>query len=154
IALPASPAPITRVNVALPKSGVDLTAAGGFIAEHSETPNESRWTAFGRPAQAVTLTWKRKVDDRRAELPLRVRARVTEAAGLADDACQISAAVRVEVLQGLARELAIAIPAGLVVNEVNGATVADWDASGGNLLRVRLLEPTATEVSLIVSGEA
>jgi hypothetical protein len=153
IALPASPAPITRVTLALPKSGVDLTAAGGLIAEHTEATNESRWTAFGRPAQALALTWKRKVDDRRAEQPLRVRARVTELAGLGDDACQISAAVRVEVLQGLAREVGIAIPAGLVVNEVNGATIADWDASSGNLLRVRLLEPTATEISLVVSGD-
>src|SRR5439155_23004265 len=60
---------------------------------------------------------------------------------------------RVEILQGLAREITIAIPIGLTVNEVNGATVADWE-TGGGLLRVKLLEPTATEVSLIVSGDA
>src|SRR5437870_884070 len=83
---PASPSPISRVRLALPKSGVDLTVGGGFIADHGETANESRWTAFGRPAQALTLTWKRKVDDRRAEQPLRVRARVTELAGLGEDA--------------------------------------------------------------------
>ena len=86
----------------------------------------------------MTMTWKRKVDDRRADQPLRVRARITEVAGLAEDVCQITAAVRVEILQGLAREVALTIPAGLVVNQVNGATVADWDASGG-LLLVKLL---------------
>ena len=99
------------------------------------------------------MTWKRKVDDRRAEQPLRVRARVTQMVGLGEDACQVAAAVRVEVLQGLAREVSVVIPAGLVVNQVNGATVADWDSSNG-LLRVRLLEPTATEVSFVVSAEA
>src|SRR4029453_16864251 len=99
------------------------------------------------------MAWKRRVDDRRADQPLRVRARITEVAGLAEDVCQITAAVRVEILQGLAREVALTIPAGLVVNQVNAATVADWDASGG-LLLVKLLEPTATEVSFVVSGDA
>ena len=42
--------------------------------------------------------------------------------------------------------------AGLVVNQVNGATVGDWDAAGGTL-RVRLLEPVATETSFVVQGE-
>jgi hypothetical protein len=74
IALPASPSPISRAALVLPTTGVDLTLNGGFVAEHAETANESRWTAFGRPNQPLTLSWKRKVDDRRAELPLRVRA--------------------------------------------------------------------------------
>jgi hypothetical protein len=38
------------------------------------------------------------------------------------------------------------------VNQVNGATVGDWDSMGG-ALRVRLLEPVATEVSFVVQGE-
>ncbi|HEV3141250.1 MAG TPA: hypothetical protein VGY57_12070, partial [Vicinamibacterales bacterium] len=163
IALPASPSPISRVALTLPKSGrpgdggprsdIDLFVAGGFVSGHAEAANESRWTAFGRPNQPMTLTWKRKVDDRRAEQPLRVRARVTELAGLSEDACQIAATVRIDVLQGLAREIAIAIPAGLVVNQVDGATVADWEVTGERL-RVRLLDPAATEVSFVVSGEA
>jgi hypothetical protein len=151
--LPASPSPISRVRLSLPKSGVDLSLAGGFLADRAETGNESRWTAFGLPNQALTMRWKRKVDDRRAEQPLRVRARVTQVVGLGEDSSQVAAAVRVEVLQGLAREVTLSIPAGLVVNQVNGSTVADWDTAGG-LLRVKLLEPTATEVSFVVTGDA
>ena len=49
------------------------------------TGGESRWTAFGRPNQPLTLSWKRKVDDRRAEQPLRMRARVTTLVGLGED---------------------------------------------------------------------
>src|SRR5712692_1791445 len=153
VTIPASPAPISRAALVVPKSGVDLSAAGGFVAEHAEAPAESRWTAFGRPNQPLALTWKRKVDDRRAEQPLRVRARVTEVVGLGEDACQVAAALRVEVLQGLAREVSVAIPAGLIVNQVNGATVGDWDATGG-ALRVGLLEPAATEISFVVQGES
>src|SRR5262245_570005 len=151
--LPASPSPISRVRLSLPKSGVDLSIAGGFVADRAESTTESRWTAFGVPNHALTMRWKRKVDDRRAEQPLRVRARVTEVAGLGEDVCQIAAAVRVEILQGLAREVSLAIPAGLAVHQVNGSTVADWE-TGGGVLRVKLLEPTATEVSFVISGDA
>ena len=55
---------------------------------------ESRWTTFGRPNQPLTLSWKRKVDDRRAEQPLRTRARVTTLVGLGEDVSQVAAAVR------------------------------------------------------------
>src|SRR5438876_575786 len=89
IVLPASASPISRVALTLPKNGVDLSAAGGFIAEHAETAGESRWTAYGRPNQPLTLSWKRKIDDRRAELPVRVRARLTTLVGLTDDVHQV-----------------------------------------------------------------
>jgi hypothetical protein len=152
IALPSSTAPISRATFVLPRSGVDLNATGGFIAERAESTTESRWTVFGRPAQALTLSWKRKVDDRRAELPLRTRARVTSIVGLGEDVSQIAANVRIEVLQGLAREVSLGLPPGLVVNQVNGATVADWDITNGTL-RVRLLDPIGSEVSFVVQGE-
>lgn len=153
IVLPPSPSSISRAQLTLPKNGVDLTLAGGFLAEHSETADLSRWIAFGRPNVPLALTWKRKVDDRRAELPLRLRARVIQLVGLGDDACQLSASVHIEVLQGLARDVTLLVPNGVSVNQVNGATVADWDISGG-ALRIHLLEPTATEVSFVVQADA
>jgi hypothetical protein len=55
-------------------------------------------------------------------------------------------------VQGLARELSLAVPVGLVVNEVKGATVGDWEVAGG-LLRVRLLDPVTLDASFVVSGE-
>jgi hypothetical protein len=152
IALPASTAPIARATLTLPRSGVDLSVAGGFVAERVESPAESRWTAYGRPNQPLTLSWKRKVDDRRAEQALRTRARITTVVGLGEDVSQVAAAVRIEVLQGLAREVSLTLPQGLVVNQVNGATVGDWDVTNG-LLRVRLLDPVASETSFVVQGE-
>jgi hypothetical protein len=153
ITIPASPAPIGRVALVLPRAGVELSPVAGFIAEHVETPSESRWVAFGQPNQPLGLTWKRRVDDRRALLPLRVRTRITQFVGLGEDSSQISTSVRVEVLQGVAREIVLALPSGLVVSEINGATVGDWEAAAGTL-RVRLLEPVASEASFIVQAEA
>lgn len=152
IALPQSAAPISRATLVLPRSGVDVNTNGGFIAERNEGATESRWTAFGRPGQPLTLTWKRRVDDRRAEQPLRTRVRVTSLVGLGEDISQVAANVRIEVVQGLAREVSLAVPAGLVVNQVNGATVADWESSNGSL-RIRFLDPIASEVSFVVQAE-
>jgi hypothetical protein len=152
IALPASASPISRAVLALPRIGVDLSVTGGFVSDRVEAAGESRWTTFGRPNQALTLSWKRKVDDRRAEQPLRTRARVTTLVGLAEDVSQVAAAVRIEVLQGLARDVVLALPPGLAINQVNGATVGDWDVTSG-MLRVRLLDPVTTETSFVVQGE-
>jgi hypothetical protein len=152
IALPASAAPISRAVLTLPRSGIDLTVSGGFVAERTESPNESRWTTFGRPNQGLTLSWKRKADDRRAELPLRTRARITSMIGLGEDVSQMATAVRVEVLQGVAREVVLAIPQGVVVNQVNGATVGEWTVTNGQL-RVRLLDPVTSDTSFVVQGD-
>src|SRR5262249_7994886 len=67
IVLPPSPSPIARARLTLPRSGVDLTLTGGFVADHAEAATESRWTLYGQPNVPLAVTWKRKVDDRRAE---------------------------------------------------------------------------------------
>ncbi|HTE07106.1 MAG TPA: hypothetical protein VK824_13010 [Planctomycetota bacterium] len=92
------------------------------------------------------------MDDRRAEQALRTRARVTTVVGLGEDVSQVTAAVRVEVVQGIAREITLALPAGLTVNQVDGAMIGDWGVVSG-LLRVRLLDATSTEASFVVQGE-
>jgi hypothetical protein len=152
IALPPSPSPIATATLTLPKSDIDLSVNGGFVADRTETADESRWTILGRSNQPLALAWRRKVVDRRSEQPLRVRARITQSVALGEESGQVAASVHVEVVQGLARELSLAIPSGLVVNEVNGATVGDWDVAGG-VLRVRLLEATANDTSFVVSAE-
>ena len=53
ITLPASPSPISRARLALPRSGVDLSLTGGFVADRTEATTESRWTVFGRPNPAA-----------------------------------------------------------------------------------------------------
>lgn len=152
IAVPQSPAPISRVVLALPRSGVTLTTTDGFVSEHTQTGDESRWVAYGRPHLPLSLTWRRKVDDRRSELPLRVRARISQLVGLGEELGQLSASVRVEVQQGLARELVLAVPPSVTVAQVDGPTVADWEATSGSLT-VRFLEPVASEVGFVVQGD-
>ena len=153
IALPPSTAALSRATLTLPKGGVELTVTGGFVSERSESATESRWTALGRTGQALSFSWRRKSDDRRAEQPLRLRARVASVVGLGEEVSTTSSSVRVEVQQGVLREVSLAIPAGMIVNQVNGPTVADWEVAGG-LLGVRLLDPVSSEVAFVVVGES
>lgn len=153
VTLPPAPAPVTRATLILPKGGVELTVNGGFINERSETAAESRWSALGRANQSLSFSWKRKSDDRRAEMALRFRARVSSTIGLGEEVSSMSSTIRIEVQQGVTREVTVAVPSALIVNQVNGATVADWSVTN-NLLRVRLLDPVSTELSFVVQGES
>jgi hypothetical protein len=150
--LPATRSGLASVTFVVPKTGVDLAVSGGFIAEKTETAADSRWTVYGEPGRALTFNWKRKSDDRRATLPLKTRARIVELVALGEDSTQVTASVQVDVTQGLAREAIVALPAGLIVNQVAGANVADWNVDRGSL-DVTFLEPVAAQTSIVINGE-
>lgn len=152
ITLPASGSALSAVTLVVPRAGVDLAVSGGFIAEQSETGSDSRWVVYGNAGRPLAFTWKRKADDRRSTQPLRTRARVTQLVALGEDSTQVTSSVYLEITQGLAREALIALPAGLVVNQVAGAAVADWTVAG-TTLTVTFLEPIAAETSIVISGE-
>lgn len=150
--LPPSGSAMTSVTLVVPRTSVDLTVTGGFLAEQSETAAESRWIVYGTPGRPLAFSWKRKADDRRAALPLRTRARITQIVALGEETSQVTASVRVEVTQGIARQIVLSLPDGVVVNQVQGASVGDW-SQAQRLLTVSFLEPVATEASLVVSAE-
>ena len=150
--LPASASALSAVALIVPRTGVDLTVSGGFVAEQTEANAENRWMVYGSPGRPLRFSWKRKIDDRRSTQPLRAKARITELVALGEDASQITVSVSVEVVQGLAREVVLTIPEGVSVNQVSGATVADWKHESG-ALTLSFLEPIATSTSLVVSAE-
>jgi hypothetical protein len=150
--LPPSASALSAVTLIVPRTGMDLTVGGGFVAEQSEANAENRWTVYGSPGRPLTFSWRRKVDDRRASLPLRARARITELVALGEESSQITASIRVEVVEGLAREVVLSTPDGVAVNQVTGATVADWRHEQGSLT-VAFLEPVSASTSLVVSAE-
>ncbi len=75
MAIAPSTSAVSSVALTVPRTGIDLTVVGGFVAEQSETPTENRWTVYGLAGRAMNFSWKRRIDDRRASLPLRTRAR-------------------------------------------------------------------------------
>ncbi|HXC88126.1 MAG TPA: hypothetical protein VNU23_10075 [Candidatus Cybelea sp.] len=152
ISLPSTASGVTRAAVRLPRQGVDLKLSGGLLAEESEAGAESIWLAYARGNEPLVFTWKRKTEDHRSSQALRLRGSLTELTGLGEDTATIVAEVSVEVTQGAAREVRIALPDKVTINQVAGATVADWQMKDGQLA-VTFLEPVEGNAKFVVSGE-
>jgi hypothetical protein len=150
--LPVSNSAISHASVQLARQGVDVRITGGLLLEHSEAATGSRWVANGKGGEPLTFAWRRRIDDVRANQPLRMRGAVTQLVGLGEDATQLNAEVQVEVVQGVADEVRVQLPEQLTLNQVSGAMVADWDVAG-NELKVLFIEPVQSNVRFTLSGE-
>jgi hypothetical protein len=150
--LPVSNSAVSHATVELTRQGVDVHINGGLLLEHSELASGSRWIANGRGNEPLTFAWRRKVDDLRANQPLRLRGAVTELVGLGEDSTQVNAEIQFEVLQGVAQEIHVQLPDQFTVNQVSGAMVADWDAKARELT-VSFIEPVQNTARFILTGE-
>ena len=150
--LPASSSAICRAALTLQRDGVDLHVTGGLVLQKAESANQSRWVVHGRGAEPLTFAWKRKVEDQRATQPLRLRGLLSQLIGLGEDTTQFNAEVRIEVLQGLAREVRLRLPEQFTVNQVSGPAVADWETAPQEL-SVSFVEPVQQSTRFSISGE-
>jgi hypothetical protein len=76
-----------------------------------------------------------------------------EVIGLGEETSPVSATVRMDVVQGLASSIVITVADTLVINQVSGALVSDWEFRPGTL-KVNFLEPIGAQTSFGISGEA
>jgi len=150
--LPTSNSAVSHAAIELTRLGVDVHITGGLLLEHTESATSSRWVANGRGVEPLTFGWRRRVDDLRLTQPLRLRAALTELVGLGEDGTQVNAEVQIEVLQGVAQEVQLQLPPQFTVNQVAGATIADWDASPGQL-KIVFIEPVQRTARFTLSGE-
>jgi hypothetical protein len=151
VVLPAASG-LVRASVTLARPDVDVSVSGGVIVDRSATDSTSRIVAHASAGQALALAWQRKRDAQRAALPLVLRGSLQHAIGLGDEVAHVTVLVTATVVQGSASSLALDVPAGLTVNQVQGAELADWDAES-RVLRITLIDPVEQETSLLVSGE-
>lgn len=152
ISLPSADSGITRASVQLLRQGVDVQVAGGLLSEKSESADESKWVAYGQGNEPLTFSWRRKTQDHRTTQPLRLRGSLTELVSLGEDSATIYAEVNLEVVQGAAAEARIQLPENVTVNQVLGATVADWEMKSGELA-VKFLEPIEQGSRFVINGE-
>jgi hypothetical protein len=99
------------------------------------------------------MIWKTHTEDVRITQPLKWRGSLTQLVGLGEETSPVTAAVRVEVTQGVATSVDVSVADGLVVNQVSGPLVADWDFKPGTL-KVSFIEAVSTQTSFTVAGEA
>ena len=153
LSLPASSSGVTRasINLAATLAGqdLDMRLAGGMISE--KTP--VHWLAYARGNEPLAFSWRKKIEEKRAELPLRFKGSLTQILGLGEDSTSVSAEVQVDVLQGSAKQVRIAVPSSVTINQVPGATVADWDVKNGELV-VNFLEPLERSARFAIQGES
>lgn len=153
ITVPASTAAVTRVTLTVAGTAHVVTASGGVVAGRRAADDTTTWTVHGRAGTPLALSWARRRADPGANEPLRLRARLDAVAGLRETLLQVATTVDVEVLQGVARDLALAVPAGVTVTGVSGPLVDDWRVDGA-WLRVTLLEPVAGSTACVVRFES
>ena len=153
ISLPSTESGVTRASVELPRQGIDLRVEGGILSEKSETSGETKWLAYGRGNEALTLTWRKKTEDHHIELPLRMRGSLTQLTSLGEDSTAIYAEASLEIVQGAAREARIQLPEKLTINQVSGAMIADWEMKNGELA-ITFLEPVEHSARFVINGEA
>ena len=153
ISLPSTESGVTRASVELPRQGIDLRVDGGILSEKSETSGETKWLAYGRGNEALTLTWRKKTEDHHIELPLRMRGSLTQLTSLGEDSTAIYAEAGLEIVQGAAREVRIQLPEKVTINQVSGAMIADWEMKNGELA-ITFLEPVEHSARFVINGEA
>jgi len=152
IVLPSTSSGVTRAAVQLPRQDVDVRLSGGLLAAKEDIGAQSKWLAYARGGEPLTLTWRRKMEEHRQILPLRMRGELTELLGLGEDATSVYAEVKLEILQGGTKEVHIQLPDKVTINQVTGAMVADWDIKGGDLA-VTFLEPVEQGARFVITGE-
>jgi len=152
LSLPSTESGVTRAAIELPRQGVDVRVAGGLLSDKSESSGETKWLAYARGNEALTLTWRRKTEDHHVELPLRLRGSLTQLTSLGEDSDSIYAEANFEIVQGAAREVRIQLPQNVTINQVSGAMVADWEMKDGELA-VTFLEPVEHSARFVITGE-
>lgn len=153
LSLPSTESGVTRAAVQVARQGIDLRLSGGLLADSSESAGETNWLAYGRGNDPLSFTWRKKMEDRHVELPLRMRGSLTQLTSLGEDSAAVSAEASLEIVQGAARDAHIQVPDNVTVNQVAGAVVADWQVKNGELT-VTFLEPAEHDARFVISGEA
>lgn len=149
LALPSSPAGITRVSIRPIRAGTDMTVMGGVIAESTgET-----WIVYGNGPESLALSWRRKSEESRDTRPLELTGNFVQLWTLGEDTSAFTAEMTLDVQQGTAREFAFDLPAGLTVNQVLGGPIADWIAKDSTLT-ITFLEPVDKQAKFLIQAEA
>ena len=151
LTLPASKAAVSRLALVVARDGLDVAVTGGVLAERPANA-QGNWIAYGRPGSQLAVSWKRRIDDGRALQALKWRGSVIQVIGLGEETSPITATVAIEVVQGVAAAVDVALPDGMIVNAVSGPLVADWDIRPG-ALHVNFLEPVPLRTTFTIGGE-
>jgi hypothetical protein len=151
VTVPPARAAIARVALVVPKRDIDLAVNGGVLVERPAAM-EKPWVAYASAGEPLKITWTKHTEDVRSAQPTRFRGSVIETVGLSEETGLVTANVRIEVTQGVSPAVVLTLPAGLVVNQVSGPLVGDWEFTPGSL-KVTFLEPLSAQTGISIAAE-
>lgn len=154
LSLPVGASGITRASVTATQPDLEVTVTGGLAPENEASRDKAPcWTTYASGSGPLVLAWRKRAVERQQELPLRMRGSLTQLFGLGEDSTSLNAEAQIEVLQGAAKQVKIAVPDSVTINQVPGALVADWDVKNSELL-VNFLDPVEHTASFTILGES
>jgi hypothetical protein len=151
IQLPPAAGGLVRATLTVPRADVSVSASGGTIVERVTEAAAHRVTAHAGFGQGLALSWSRRRETS-ATLPVRLRGQLQHVVGLGEETAPVAVRITLDVLRGGTSAFTLRVPAGLVVNQVQGAHVADWDVQGA-ALTIALLDRIDRQTAVVVSGE-
>jgi len=154
LSLPSAGSAVTRVNLTLPSTELDVRVSGGLVWEKLEGEGQEQFVLFAGGSGPLSIAWhRRKAEIKTTPLPLRLRASLVQTLALGEENAQIGAEASLDIVQGTAQSARLLVPAGITVNAVSGGNVADWQVRDGTLL-ISFLEPVEHRTAFTVSAEA
>ena len=150
--LPPATGGLVRATLTVARADVSIAASGGAIVARAAEAGGQRVVAHAAIGQALGLSWSRRHEASGSSLPARIRGQLQHVVGLGEETGLVTARVTVDLLRGGLSAFTLRVPDGLVVNQVQGAHVADWDAQGASLT-ISLLDRIDRQTTVVVSGE-
>lgn len=135
VQLSLPPGGVTRVALTVPEADVRAALHGGALVESVTTGEATRLVGHLAARSGLDLTWTRR--GAQEKVPVRVEARLRTLLSVGEALVTGVAAVDTHVLEGETDRVALRLPEGLEVLDVEGDAVLQWrsdrDAEGDRL---------------------
>jgi hypothetical protein len=155
ISFPIPPTPITRLDLTLPLTGVEISVPQAHRIETSESDDATRIVAHLSPTQTVQVGWKKQMPEIEKG-PAKVYADTLQHIVIEDDALRVSSQFQLSILQNTISSITLRTTDDVNVLQVQGADVGDWqevEREGTKFLEIPFTYPKEGNVAITVLAE-
>jgi len=125
VSFPIPQTAVTRFDVDIPASGVEVDVAGAQQLEIIPRGNLTHVEAFLPPSDTIRLSWRKKPSEVKRG-PAKIFADTINLLSVEDDALRVGADISLSILQNSIPSVTVKIPAGWRILDVRGSGIEDW----------------------------
>ncbi len=155
ISFPIPSTPITRLDLTLPVTGVEVSVPQAHRIETRELEDSTRVVAHLSPTQTVQVGWKRQLPEIEKG-PAKVYAETLQHLVIEDDALRVSSQFQLSILQNTISSVTLRTTDDVNVLQVQGSDVGDWqevERGGAKLLEIPFTYPKQGSVAITILAE-